>query len=399
MKHALCLLLVVSVAACGDDPTAPTRAVVLCSSRTWLAYQNEGAQWTRAAGSNGRFSFPATERLGVAVFNGNLDYPILEVGYLTSEQAAKTFSCPAATSPVKTLRGAAQGLKPDEEAHIRYGPSIASASATFPTFTISIPDGPLDLVATRVLPYSTSAPEILIDRVVIRRGENRADGSMLPLLNFDSTEAFAPQPNVLTVVGAPANQLIGAQTDFATQSGTVNPLGAGPLKNGMTTTYSVPASRQVAGDVHLLDIGTADRRVLFVYAIPSDRTLALGPEPSAPIFTTETNSPTLRIRAEVTGQSEYGSSITLRYGQAPPATTNRNSVSVSATKEYFGATPATWSLTIPDLSGVDGFQPSWGLQPGPYAWSMHVHSWPFGFSARTAQDGQTLRAAFTYGPR
>jgi hypothetical protein len=72
------------------------------------------------------------------------------------------------------------------------------------------------------------------------------------------------------------------------------------------------------------------------------------------------------------------------------------------TKGYVGGTPATWDVTIPDVSGVDGFQSAWMLESGvATSWSLEVAQADLGtalhFPILTARDGQTVQLATNDG--
>jgi hypothetical protein len=71
--------------------------------------------------------------------------------------------------------------------------------------------------------------------------------------------------------------------------------------------------------------------------------------------------------------------------------------SVSATREYFGGTPMTWSVVVPDLSGLPGFLPAWELTPGTTLWTVGVSGVPYAFSPATARDGDVYRGASVSG--
>ena len=74
-----------------------------------------------------------------------------------------------------------------------------------------------------------------------------------------------------------------------------------------------------------------------------------------------------------------------------------NRVFMTATREYFGGTPRTWMLEMPNLTGVPGFQDVFGLHPGAYEWSVRVTDSPFWFEYAEATDGTTIRSAVDWG--
>ena len=51
--------------------------------------------------------------------------------------------------------------------------------------------------------------------------------------------------------------------------------------------------------------------------------------------------------------------------------TLNGAVTVSATAGYYGSAPATWDVTMPDLSAAAGWNSAWGLQDGtPIDWAV-----------------------------
>jgi hypothetical protein len=71
---------------------------------------------------------------------------------------------------------------------------------------------------------------------------------------------------------------------------------------------------------------------------------------------------------QLAGQADYNAYATVNFTQdGGPAF--RRSASVSQTAAYGGGAPATWTLVVPDFSGVAGFDPAWGLRAdATYTW-------------------------------
>ncbi|MFN2566875.1 MAG: hypothetical protein ABR499_17900, partial [Gemmatimonadaceae bacterium] len=389
--------------ACGDPVTAPTREITLDFCGTWAAYQNDGGSWTSLPSAQGQVTFAATDRLAIATVSrvGPSLNPLLEVHYLTAEQAEATFTCGAATSEpasTKQLRGSVAGLSTGATAAISMGRGVTSANASFPTFQVRAPrDGPADLIATHRPPFEPTPPSGRADKVIVRRGEDHADGATMPVLDFASSAGFAPQPNTLTIGGVPAGTTVSVQTQVTTARGATAFLKYEfDQSTSVVTTHSLPATNVAEGDLHQTSVDTRDRSVLFFYRDPADRTVALGPVASTPVFTTPVGSSGQALRVDVTAQSVYGSQVSVVLTPPQPSTSG-NMVVIRATKEYFGGTPAIWSLTLPDFTGVPGFSPLWGLAPGPNAWTLTVTGLPYRFSSESARDGEVYRSATAFG--
>jgi hypothetical protein len=401
-KHTIAALSLCA-AACDDSVTAPTREITLYFCAAWAAYQNEGESWESFPSAPREVTFTATERLAIATVSrvGPQAEPLLEIHYLTAEQAEATFTCGApesGTSSTKQLRGSVAGLSPGATVAISMGHGIATANATFPTFQVrAVRDGPADLIATHRPPFTSTPPSGRVDKIIIRRDENHVDGATMPVLDFSSFEAFAPQSNTLTIDGLSAGTTLSVQTHIMTGRGASSFLKYDfDQSSAVVTTYSLPASRLADGDLHQANADTRNRSILFFYRDPTDRTLALGPVASTPVFTTTGSSSDQVVRIDVDAQPEYDSQISIILSHPQPSTSN-NTVVIRATKEYFGGTPATWSLTLPDLIGVPGFSPLWGLSPGGNGWTLTVSGLPYGFSSGSARDGDVYRSASAFG--
>ena len=406
IKKRTMATLALTAVACSDSPTAPRREITLhlCGA-AWAAYRNDGDAWQSLPSglSTREATFAATDRLAIATVSGvtgQFFAPFLQVHYLTAEQAEARFVCAGALSVApppntKQLRGSVAGMNVEATVYISMGRGVASAETSFPNFQVSAPsDGPADLIATQFL--SSPAPiSGRADKIILRRSESHADGATMPVLDFASSEPFAPQPNTLTIDGF-FTGTVSVSTNVVTQRGAF-----GALKydfdqsSAVVTTHSLPASRLVEGDLHVTSVVAGDRSILFFYRTPADRTIALGPPARTPVLTVPAGSSNEVVRIDVPSQPEYDSQITAVLAQPQPSTSN-NTVRISATREYFGGTPATWSLVVPNLTGVSGFSPSWGLSPGGNGARVTVTGIPHGHSSGSARDGDIYRSATAF---
>ena len=392
------------VVACGDA-TAPTHEITLdfCGP-IWAAYRNQGGAWTSLGSEPRVATFSATDRLAIATvsYSGGSSAPILDVRYLSADQAAATFACGTAiadAAATKQLQGSVAGLESGGSAFISMGRLPAGAYASSPTFQVKAPaDGPADLVATHQLPLESTQPSARVDKAIVRRGLSYPDGATMPVLDFSSAEAFDLQSNTLTLQGLTGTEGLFVQTRLLTALGAEGYFGGDRRSSGTVGTMtSFPASRLMEGDVHQLNAGNvpgdvagaSSRSILLFYRTPTDRTLALGPAATTPTFVTSGDQ---IVRVDLAAQSEYGAQVNIALAQPQPSTF-QNTVTITATKEYFGGTPVRWSLEIPDLNGVPGFFPLWGMPSGGMGWTLRVSGVPYRFSARSARDGDTYRAA------
>jgi hypothetical protein len=379
--------------ACGDA-TAPTREVALsfCPYTVWAGVQNDGQAWRTVATGAGTVRVEASERLTVAVGRrAAVDEFALTFYYLTREQARATLVCPGTGGTgAKQLSGSLAGVG-DGFAEVFLGRDTAFGNSLRPDFTLSgLPAGPLDLVATHA------------NTAIVRRGADYPDGATVPVLDFAAAEAFALQAHALTI---DSNGVVGPRwsTDVLTRGGTWAHLSSSSspcCADGRI--YTLPADRQETGDLYRLTVSDVRRlptvsddwRVAqLFYETPSDQAVAFGPPVNAPTYTPVAAAGQL-WRAEVAAQPEYGSQVEFR-ASAPQPSSNQTTVTIKASKEYFGGTPATWTFTVPDLSGVAGFPvfpPQLGV-PGGGVWASGA-PWP---SASTpARAGSVYRGAGTF---
>jgi hypothetical protein len=188
-----------------------------------------------------------------------------------------------------------------------------------------------------------------------------------------------------------------------TETGTFHTLGAlGTL--GGTTAFnylSLPASLRIATDKHQLQgFSLTDqgfKQVSRFYKTPSDLTLGFGPMVGLPVFTSLGTSPYLRLRAQVTSQTEYPGLVSVDFSQ----TVNEETVklfSIITTAGFHGTVPTTWDVSIPDLSSA-GYNSAWGLQNGTYYWSVTASSGTFASVFGDGQvDGLTIVSATRLDP-
>jgi hypothetical protein len=372
----------------------------------WAAYRNEGEPWTAfpstSAGALRDVTFTATGRLAIATVT-NLGGPFsafdlrFDIRYLTSEQAEAAYTCVGLPRPSgKRLNGSVAGVSPENGVLISTGRGLATASALSPTFQIRAAEsGPIDIVAVEHPPVPEVVVSTRVAKVIIRRGEDHAEGATMPVLDFSAAEAFAPQSNTLTIGGLSPGAPWAVHTNILTQRGAVVTLKYdGGQTSTFLTTYSVPASRLGDGDVNYGFAVTSDRTMSFFYRNPADRTLAFGPAPSTPSVTQAIPLEQI-VRVDVPSQPEYGASISVALF-IPQQATLHNTVSITATREYFGGTPATWSLVVPDLTGVSGFSPGWSPSPGPRGLELTVSSAPYPFAFTSGRDGDVFRTATAF---
>lgn len=321
---------------------------------TWVAYRNEGYSWVRVTPVSGAITFEATEKVELAVVWAGPSGTVMRVMFVTrAELAARVPSCP---TEAKSLTGTFAGIGPGEFVRIRMGFSTATinADASLRSFTIiGVPDGPVDLIATR---RSASGP----NKVIVRRALNLPAGSAIPTLDFD-TEGHVPVKTNVTL-----NELAeDANIEVYLHTSSASSILDDYYPTSTTSSASwMPASQLVPGDLQELSLYTdrflgqlVELRGAFAYyANPADRGISFTPYVPVPTFTAIGRSPYLRMRARLQSQSQYPSVAWMSYSGR--STTGWRTAQVVGTRGYFGGTPATWDMPIPNLSGM-GFNPDW----------------------------------------
>jgi hypothetical protein len=99
-------------------------------------------------------------------------------------------------------------------------------------------------------------------------------------------------------------------------------------------------------------------------------------------------TPYLQPRAQLQSQSAYSGVVDAQFAQSA------NSVDVAATAAYFGGAPATWTVSVPDLTAA-GYDPTWGLKSGtPLDWQVNAFAGDvLVFAGATPFDGAQIAGA------
>jgi hypothetical protein len=403
------LALAASLAACqgtNEPQIGPTTSVTIntCSAGAlgWFAYQNTGGAWTKITPTvTGQLIFEATEKVSLAVAIDFFGSSLTQVINATSAELNQNADagCDLIAIGGATMSGTVVGLTGDQAARISAAASETGADALDPSWTLEdLPTTKVDVVATRYPTLFTSPS----DRVLVRRGVTPT-GASIAALDFNSSEAAAPQSATVTFTGSGANGSIEAASMLLTETGTLHTLGSLFSASGSTSFnyLSLPASLRIATDMHqLLGLSlTAQgfKQVSRFYKTPSDVTLGFGPMVSMPAFTSLGTSPYLRVRADVASQAEYPGLVQVDYSQ-PVNDETVKLFSIVTTAGFYGSTPTTWDLSIPDLSSA-GYNSAWGLQSGTYYWSVTASSGNFAsVVGATPAEGTTIVSATRVDP-
>jgi hypothetical protein len=129
---------------------------------------------------------------------------------------------------------------------------------------------------------------------------------------------------------------------------------------------------------------------------PVDRTVTLGAALTAPTVSVAATTPYARIRATGPIQTEYNKSISISYTQASAAAVR--SVTILATANYLAGL-TNYDFTIPDFTGVAGWDNNWGPKTGTQtSWSVGSFGYTgIGFGTSTPLEGATFQGAVRTG--
>jgi len=347
----------------------------------WLAAKNGGGAWTRITGTGDVYNFT------IGSSGGGVAYVVIGAGTLTvqfmtqAEFTAGTFvSCPPPQSG-KTIHGSVTGTSGTDITSISLGGQPASASFGTTTFTLhNVPDGNQDLVA-----YSH---DLLGggERAIIRRSQNFADNSTIPLLDFGSVEAFTPATATITL-----NGLLGGEEVTQGMSYQVNANCAAAIlytdaAAASFTASGIPPVNQDPTDFHGLQVSattsTAFRSLTQYNHTLMARTLTLGAVLPTPMIT-DFGGPYKRLQAVYTLPTDYDGSTSFGYKDAAS-----KSVDITATFGFLGGPSVT--LALPDFTAVAGWDNSFApASAGTANWTL------FGQSAFTSActEGATFKNA------
>lgn len=403
-RPTVLLLACAAIAGCSDaaePPTAAPRAgadvrvssltthavsVPFCDARAplWVAFQDGDGPWTRvmprAAGGNEIFHYVFHSDRGAIAYA--LPLPIeddferatlLDVRYgapgeLVSVGQVDPFECRAVTA--ERWNGTVAGLEANQSVLVSAGLfSQATAAAAKTDFTLEgIPAGPEDLLASLSTPTAGGST---LTRVILRRDLDLADGGALAPLDFASNEAFAPATPRLTVAGIDVQDAV-QQVELHTANGAMVLDSRVEDPSATVRTYdALPESRLRHGDLQSLMLSTDDpgnggRAVQLFFRTPGDRTLTFGAALVRPEVSLAATTPSPRPRASFEPQADYDRLTSILFDQ----TANPTVVRVSMTAAYAARSGGGYELTVPDLSTVDGFDPTWSLVPGrTVAWT------------------------------
>lgn len=269
---------------------------------------------------------------------------------------------------------------------------------------LNVADGPLDLFAAKGAYLGGGTP-----RIIIRRGIDLPNhGTITPPLDF-AGEGFDAAQATLTLNGMNGEQAIALTTyalglDGTRGSGAIHTetIGSGATQR---TIYGVPQARQADGDLHILVAATFGgaafpppplRAVTRLFSTLANQTLTLGPTQTAPTVSAPNTAPYVRPQVSYPIQAEYDRHWSAGFTQAGAGT---RGATLTMTSDYHGG-GGTLVLTVPDFSGVAGWNNAWGMVPGSQVtWQFNASGWtlPGGIDSAPSADGAEVLSSSRWG--
>jgi len=326
-----------------DGRTGTWRRVTPTSATTWdFAFTSDRGGIARAYADDTRSS--------VWIFLGSTDELVRVAGFRGWRD------CDSRSEVNATVAGV-----PEEHvAIVNLGGRTLQASEG-PLLITNVLDGTWPLVAVRA---NRVGFDDIAERIILRRGISVAGTTTLsPSIDFDNAESFAAATANLTVTSLdPADGEARVRTLLDTDDGGSATLSQVRMSSATNTkTYgAIPTGELGASDLQAFQVQLfGPNRLTYVhFRTVADRSVAVGPVLPTPTIGNAATMPNLRPRVQLPVQPEYSRLVYATFYQ-------RNAsrfVEVQATSAYYG-TPSSWDVVVPDFTGVDGWDVSWGLDP------------------------------------
>lgn len=415
------LILTLSIlAGCNSDkvtspivtypqPTLVDVAYCPGSAPDWVAFQDGNGAWAQAqptlVGNHVTFRHTFTNDRGAIAtareFEGSLTTLDVEYG-APNELATVGDTNPVHCGPPvsKTLLGTVSGLGTNDVVNVNAG--FGTRDFAFPAQgnSFSLPglaSGPQDILATLVTQANGAN---VLSRIILRRSPEQPDSATLPVLDFGSSEAFAPAVANVTIAGlGPEGAQLLTQLSTPYSKNQISFLTSSAFA-ATRTFYAVPQARLREGDMQVMNVTASPtvsniiRSAAVYFRSPVDQTLTLGAPATVPALSLVSTTPSLRLRAIFDRQQDYDRLTAITYQQGLNTV-----VSVAMTSTYADLTATGYELIMPDLSGAQGFDPRWALRPGTaVSWIASRIGGTLGLGSNAAPtDGATVRNGEVFG--
>ena len=342
----------------------------------WFGFAS-GRNWARIQPSAANtFSFDfvnsgSTGSIAWVTQHGADDYRITVHAAGPEDMAVIAASmCPSPNN--RSASGTVAGITPTDVAQVVFGPRTPNQTptSTSPAFSITaLPDGALDLLASRLI---VSGNALVVDKLILNRALNPANGGSLGTLDFNGNGAIAPESKTLTVQSAAADEQLIGSAMLRTAGGSTLSLGSTVLPVGTTTTSyrHAPLAALLAGDYHIVQVsgmrteGTTSitRSVSQTIGAGANLSMALGQVPGEPhVVISSSANGRARHTTFIPVQSDYGRYYTAGWFQQAGALRREfiMHVSQAASTETTGTFGVNITVAAPDFTNAPGFDPLW----------------------------------------
>ncbi len=352
----------------------------------WFGYSRGARNWIRVLPTSGNaYTFSAVDMSDV-VWVTRAGADDVHIHWRSGSDAdLASFAASTCASPSgRTLSGTLAGFSGTDQVQVAAGPRTATTQPTgsAPGFSVaSLPDGALDVLATRSRPDAAAGTSVA-DRLVLLRGVTPSNGGSVGTLDFGGPDAVTLTSRVLTQSGAVAGETPSLQAALHTAGGGV--IGMGSRSDATSLLYTGLADAQRQGsDLLLLTARatsssggvTMERAVSQWRAVPSDVALTLPEVPLVPaVSIMRSNGVYVRHVFTILRQAPYLLLRTAELAQQSGAT--RRTVSMLVTEARGASAGTTRLLEVPDLVGAPGWDDTWYPRVVlPVTWTLGGAGW------------------------
>jgi len=357
----------------GSGGTVTVLPPVLPGDIFWVAYQDGNGPWKVANASGGQYTFTVTDpsgRYGLA-FVDVVPGPsapsdvFASLYYFTrSEVSQLDFSSIQILSSA-TVSGNVTGLAPSDTGTVKVRSRTASLPAGAVGYNFTAWGGSQDVVAIR------KAGGLTPDRLIVSRNLTITPGGWLPTLDF-ATQGYALVPQTASAMGGDAGDAITTYANWIAPKTSIS-LGAA---SGTTLAFNaLPAANHLSDETHFigaqaLQSGTTKGCLAGKYTkSPIGVVNTVPAKVATPLFGTAITSP--YYRPTISWAPFPGALLSWIYAQDY---TNYIFWDASFSAGWLAGNTAS-SYTLPDFSGLAGWDNAWGLRPGSTLDWRFQNSW------------------------
>jgi hypothetical protein len=350
------LTLIVEAGAAGGNTTVrfcgPFRPI-------FFAIQDGNAPWRPVAGSVDTYTFDIASERGAFAF-------VIRIGYVGGGVAFETFTFYGTQAELNVFSSpcTTSNLGFVSTSVVNGGGDVKVALGYFATRQVNNLLLPLQRALWDLVAWSSDVRGHQPRRAIIRRDQSAPAGSVLPVLDFQSTEAFDLLSRQLTIPsGVQYLEVV-----FHSRNATWAPLICYDFVYNYefcsVSTYDtypgVPTP--LDGDAHRFTLWAEDNMIMTCYKEATNQSLVLPPLLGQVDRSTVATTPSPRFRARYTRQPEYDGGVQITYANREPTFVSRQ-VEINISAGYLGL-DALVDVTIPDFSVLAGWGDHWGLAPG-----------------------------------